>query len=112
MTREKAIAEIEKLTELKEDWNSYGAPPMDPQSVAAAKLLLDVLDVLPDGVVPTNDGLIGLYWRGELVQAEVNTDGTLDIFVDAERVSVTTLKRALELFVVKPLREVGAGAVA
>jgi hypothetical protein len=65
---------IGRLLSLPPNWDSYGAPPVDPKHVdAALKLLADVMrdDTPPPAVVPTSRGGVQIEWHTKGVDLEV-----------------------------------------
>lgn len=66
---------IDKLGELPEDWDSYGAPPADPKAMSMAKALAKRW-MLPDriSVVPCSDGSVQLEWPEGDCYVEVSID--------------------------------------
>lgn len=60
------VKALTELLQLPEDWNSYGAPRVDPYSIAAAiSLLASIMrdDSPPPAVVPTGRGGVQLEWH-------------------------------------------------
>ena len=65
---------LNALKELGKNWDSYGADPINPQSIERARKLLEVIQTEPL-IVPTRDGGVALAWHEE--------DITLTIYADA-----------------------------
>lgn len=66
------LKRLKHLSELKEDWNSYGAPPIDIRAIKQAEFLLPLL---PDFcIVPTSDGGIQFerHTKTESVEIEIS----------------------------------------
>jgi hypothetical protein len=71
------LAEISQIGDLKENWDSYGARPIDPRCAeAAANLLWAVLDSSTPKpfVVPTSRGGIQLEWHRAGVDLELEIE--------------------------------------
>ena len=70
-------ADVDRLRELKEDWDSYGAPPIDPEHIDAAKKVVRALEAANISIYcvgPTPDGtvVIRVLLEGEDIGLEVN----------------------------------------
>src|SRR5688500_2732476 len=81
---------IQELLQLPENWNSYGARPIDPELAASAlRLLVKVAptDAPPPIVVPTTRGGILLEWHLHEVDLEVETlaADTFHVFYEDDR---------------------------
>jgi hypothetical protein len=81
------LAEISALANLKENWDSYGARPIDPRCAeATTNLLLAILDsdTPRPSVVPTNRGGIQLEWHraGADLEIEVESPERLNVFFE------------------------------
>ena len=58
--------QIDKLSNLKDDWNSYGAEAPNPLSLQSARVVLDraqEMALLPDGVMPSVEGGVVLFFK-------------------------------------------------
>ena len=70
-----------QISELPSNWNSYGAQPIAPWSIAEAKKIVNeglALGLLAPGVSPSAGAAIGIEWqtsRGELLVDIVPRDG-------------------------------------
>lgn len=77
---------IDALTELvllRDDWDGYGAPPIDHESVNAALRFLSLAAnhvTPPPAVIATGMGTVQLEWRdGDVeIDVEISPDGTYD----------------------------------
>ena len=79
------VRQLNRLTALPENWNSYGADPITGASVrVACQLLLDVQNALlellgeqirPDNVAPLDDGGVQMEWEGTRGEIEVEIGG-------------------------------------
>ena len=81
------LTEIGQIGELDENWDSYGAPPIDPHCAeAATNLLLSVLDSSTPKpcVVPTSRGGIQLEWHRAGVDLEVEIESPARVNVSFE----------------------------
>jgi hypothetical protein len=68
------VKEIERLVDLLPDWNSYGADP--PSATAAEAAIsavrhLDDMELVPDRIVPSAEGGIGIAFRNGLKYADI-----------------------------------------
>jgi hypothetical protein len=78
------------LVDLPENWNSYGAPPIDGNAI---KLALEILqrsmqpDSPPPSVVPTSRGGVQLEWHrdGIDIEVEVAPEGDVTMTYDNAR---------------------------
>ena len=67
-------SQFDSLLDLKAGWDSYGAKPINPSAVAAAKNFLRMVQV-----VPTNKGGVQFEWHcyGVDVEVEFGPDGRI-----------------------------------
>jgi hypothetical protein len=84
------LTEISQIGELKENWDSYGARPIDPPCAeATANLLLSVLDsgTPKPFVVPTSRGGIQLEWHraGVDLEVEIESPARVNVFFEDQR---------------------------
>ncbi len=86
------IEEIEALTLLEPDWDSYGAAAISPQAIALAKDLVVYtaigaaslrIEAHPYYIGPVPDGGVHIEWRrdGREIQVEVRPNQTLGCLV-------------------------------
>ena len=82
---ETATKKVRSLSDLLENWNSYGAPPIDPVAIEhAVRMLLSLSEAgvrEPDGIVPTVNATVGFEWRyprDSTIEVEVYPDGRID----------------------------------
>ena len=75
--------QAEKLLRLKEDWNSYGAPPISSLALEAAMRCLNGIVL-----VPTAKGgvTLELHMNGMDLELEFAPDGSCSFFVEVEKV--------------------------
>jgi len=79
--------QLDDLLRLSPDWNSYGAPAINPACVAKAR---QIAQSLPTGVpeplaVPMSDGGVQLEWHRGGVDLEIVVsppDGRVSFFAD------------------------------
>jgi len=81
------LMEIGWLGELEEDWDSYGARPIEPRcALTAAQLILGLLgsDDPEPAVVPTTAGGIQFEWhrRGASLEIEVAALARVNVFFE------------------------------
>ena len=81
---------LQEALQLPENWNSYGARPVDPDlATSALKLLVTVApaDAPPPIVVPTTRGGILLEWHmwGIDLEIETLTAASFHVFYEDER---------------------------
>lgn len=67
------LQELEKIKDLKEDWDNYGADPIDKKVITNAEFLINNLEIKPVNIAPTPWGTIQMYWRSK------NTDITIEV---------------------------------
>lgn len=68
------------LLELGENWDSYGASPITPESVAGAERVANVVGKWEPRAVPTPNGGVQLEWTvdGVDLEIEIGPDGKTD----------------------------------
>ena len=68
---------LNELLNLQKGWDSYGAPPINPEVVAAVKSFLKAIRQTRASVVPTNSGGVQVesHIDGYDVEIEFITDG-------------------------------------
>lgn len=67
------LQELEKIKNLEEDWDNYGADPINKRVIANAEFLINNLKIKPVNITPTPWGTIQMYWRSK------NTDITVEV---------------------------------
>ena len=67
------LQELEKIKDLKEDWDNYGADPIDKKVITNAEFLINNLEIKPANIAPTPWGTIQMYWKSK------NTDITIEV---------------------------------
>lgn len=65
--------ELEKIKNLEEDWDNYGADPINKRVIANAEFLINNLEIKPINIAPTPWGTIQMYWKSK------NTDITVEV---------------------------------
>src|SRR5688500_12430334 len=75
-------AELVRLSCLPNNWDSYGAPPIDPRIVAAARALIEALPenlAYRPRVVPMSPGNLQFEWhhQGKILELEFETPETI-----------------------------------
>ncbi len=101
---------IEALSTLKQNWDSYGAPPIDPNIVSAA---LKFVRLLPENiasrprVVPMSPGNLQLEWHHgrKILELEFETPATIHFlkwdadkdFSEEDTFRVNEIDRAVDL---------------
>lgn len=81
------LARISELGELEDDWDSYGARPVDPHcAAAAADLLLSFLgpSAPKPSIVPTSRGGIQLEWHRAGADLEIEIESPARFYVSFE----------------------------
>lgn len=83
----RTVAALSCLERLPPDWDSYGAPPVSRESIAAATQLLARLaglDIEPPTVVPTAKGTVQFEWhgRGACVEVEPRSGEMFDLYAE------------------------------
>ncbi len=96
---------LAELAALREDWDSYGALPIDDKSLIAARRLLsrisrelpeDAADASPFALAPLADGGIQIEWRGDQTALEIEVDplGRLSsLFVEQHETGPSCIER-------------------
>lgn len=86
-----AFEQLEGMSDLQEDWDSYGAAPIDSRALATARALLDELTYLsaprftPFNVAPIADGGVQVEWRhlnGKALELWIATSGKITALID------------------------------
>lgn len=67
------LQELEKIKNLEEDWDNYGADPINKRVIANAEFLINNLEIKPVNIVPTPWGTVQMYWKSK------NTDITVEV---------------------------------
>ena len=67
------LQELEKIKNLEEDWDNYGADPINKRVITNAEFLINNLEIKPVNISPTPWGTIQMYWRSK------NTDITIEV---------------------------------
>ena len=67
------LQELEKIKNLKEDWDNYGADPIDKKVITNAEFLINNLETKPVNIAPTPWGTIQMYWKSK------STDITIEV---------------------------------
>ena len=67
------LQELEKIKDLKDDWDNYGADPINKKVITNAEFLINNLEIKPANIAPTPWGTIQMYWRSK------NTDITIEV---------------------------------
>lgn len=67
------LQELEKIKKLEEDWDNYGADPINKRVIANAEFLINNLEIKPVNITPTPWGTIQMYWKSK------NTDITVEV---------------------------------
>lgn len=67
------LQELEKIKDLKEDWDNYGADPINKRVIMNTEFLINNLEIKPVNISPTPWGTIQMYWRSK------NTDITVEV---------------------------------
>ena len=67
---------LESLLALKQNWDSYGAPPINREYVSIAEqLIAGWTGPLAPTIAPTRDGGVGLQWENDSFSLSVTIDG-------------------------------------
>lgn len=67
---------LKSLLALPENWNSYGAPRIEPNAVAKAVQVMQALQREPH-VIPASDGGVQLEWPSVDVEITIAGDGSV-----------------------------------
>lgn len=89
---EKTWETLDSFLNLPENWDSYGAETIRPDSIKAAKFLISDVDremfsrsdqARPSVIAPLPDGRIQLEWKGvdREIEVEVSPDSRLDFLL-------------------------------
>lgn len=84
------LEKISELGDLDEDWDSYGARPIDVRcAMTAAEIVLNLMDseTPAPAIVPTSGGGIQLEWHraGADLEIEIHSATKLEVFFGDER---------------------------
>lgn len=71
--KDNLLQELEKIKDLKEDWDNYGADPINKRVITNAEFLINNLEIKPRNITPTPWGTIQMYWRSK------STDITVEV---------------------------------
>lgn len=71
--KDNLLQELEKIKDLKEDWDNYGADPINKRVITNAEFLINNLEIKPVNIAPTPWGTIQMYWRSK------STDITVEV---------------------------------
>lgn len=61
--KDELLKELEEIKELEDDWDNYGADPIDEKIIENTKFLIENLRILPDHIAPLPWGAIQLEWE-------------------------------------------------
>jgi len=88
LTMQEAIMQAKGFQELSEDWDSYGAGPIDATCITKA---IDIIKSFSEGtptpwVVPCSDGGIQLEWheQGMDLELSIKPDGCSELYFKDE----------------------------
>jgi hypothetical protein len=75
-------AELDRLSQLVKNWDHYGAPPIDPAIIAAARAFIEALPenlAYRPHVVPMSPGNLQFEWHheGKILELEFETAKTI-----------------------------------
>jgi hypothetical protein len=88
---ENALAQLEAMRNLKEDWDSYGAVPIATGAISTARALFDELTYLsaprftPFNTAPIADGGVQVEWRqvdGKALELWISNSGKIKALID------------------------------
>lgn len=84
------LRKISELGDLEEDWDSYGAQPIDPRcAVTAAEIILNLMDseMPAPSIVPTTGGGVQLEWHraGADLEIEIQSPTKVEVFFEDGR---------------------------
>ena len=77
------VERIKSFHELRQNWDGYGAEPLDPSVIVAALHFVDLIGCSPNiEVFPTALGTIQFEWENGIyyVETEVHPDGSIQSF--------------------------------
>ena len=83
MSMKEIVERIKSFRELKQNWDGYGAEPLDPSVIVAALHFVDLIGCSPNiEVFPTALGTIQFEWENGIyyVETEVHPDGSIQSF--------------------------------
>jgi hypothetical protein len=65
--------QLDALSDLQKDWDSFGSEPPTPEAISAARKLIDANreSILPHFVGPISGGGVQIEWRGPRGEIEV-----------------------------------------
>ena len=77
------VERIKSFRELKQNWDGYGAEPLEPSVIVAALHFVDLIGCSPNiKVFPTALGTIQFEWENGIyyIETEVHPDGSIQSF--------------------------------
>lgn len=83
MSMKEIVERIKGFRELKQNWDGYGAEPLEPSVIQAALHFVDLIGCSPNiEVFPTALGTIQFEWENGIyyVETEVYPDGSIQSF--------------------------------
>lgn len=83
MSMKEIVERIKSFRELKQNWDGYGAEPLEPSVIVAALHFVDLIGCSPNiEVFPTALGTIQFEWENGIyhVETEVHPDGSIQSF--------------------------------
>lgn len=83
MSMKEIVERIKDFRELKQNWDGYGAEPLEPSVIQAALHFVDLIRCSPNiEVFPTALGTIQFEWENGIyyVETEVYPDGSIQSF--------------------------------
>ena len=72
MKKEELLKRLETIKKLEDNWDNYGADPINKTVIKNTKILIDNLRILPDFIAPIAWGAIQLEWE----RKNLNETGT------------------------------------
>lgn len=76
------VEEMLRLLALKENWNTYGAPPLSPSALQGAAVLLCELTTASTpkpAIIPTSRGAVQIEWHTDTLDLEIEVLSPTDI---------------------------------
>lgn len=79
MKKEELLKRLETIKKLEDNWDNYGADPINETVIKNTKILIDNLRILPDFIAPLQWGAIQLEWERKNLNESIN-----DIYIEIE----------------------------
>lgn len=80
--KDEQIQRLICMTQFEDNWNGYGAKPINPKAIETAKLLVELFNPTPE-VTPTARGTVQLEWETD--------NGYLELEIYENKINILNL---------------------